>query len=393
MVFQRLGSVLGLGKFISRAFTESFAARSYASSGREQAWPIEAVGSRLGWDSSTNIVFPDKAANYWMTPIFFDADTELVIDGQWPQARYFSFQTYTPRDRFSAATDGIRDSEITADADGAYRLRVVPTRSDKPDDATNTIVALQDGRAGGVCWLAFRTYKPDDQAQPAGSVPLPTLTLERGDAPPRILDFAGTDTPAGGEGIADESQTSGRSLPMARKRALGWNRPGGDKTPFPNKDAAYLASIICYEPGQVVVVRGLAPTYPSDAMPAEKADVKYWSVCKFGLPSTKTISCGSDDEVPLDGEGRYTFVVSDPRDRPANATLADGVFWLPWGPEPTGVVGLRNIAPSDDFYPKSVQAIGPGDAVEDVLAEFCPGITQCTTEQFEAGGADGVFGR
>jgi hypothetical protein len=69
--------------------------------------------------------------------------------------------------------------------------------------------------------------------------------------------------------------------------------------------------------------------------------------------------CVRDDHVPLDSQGDYTIVVSTAANRPANATAACGVAWLPAGPLPQTVLILRNMLPAPGFS-AAVQHAAPG---------------------------------
>jgi hypothetical protein len=57
----------------------------------------------------------------------------------------------------------------------------------------------------------------------------------------------------------------------------------------------------------------------------------------------------NDEDVSVDADGYVTFAVSTAADRPANATAACGISWLPWGLDPKGIIYLRNMLPRPDF--------------------------------------------
>ena len=82
--------------------------------------------------------------------------------------------------------------------------------------------------------------------------------------------------------------------------------------------------------------------------------------------------------------GDFTIVLSDPSDRPANATTACGVNWLPFGPAPESVAIMRNMLP-DPTFTNAIQFAGYGTEARDMGAYYPAG--QYTTKgAFEARG-------
>ena len=95
------------------------------------------------------------------------------------------------------------------------------------------------------------------------------------------------------------------------------------------------------------MIHGKAPTSPTRAPgkhPICRRQVRYWSICE-NSDTTRVISCAADYQPRRSSSGYYTYVISDPDERPANATAANGVTWLPWGGIfPSGVVILPQHA-------------------------------------------------
>jgi hypothetical protein len=150
---------------------------------------------------------------------------------------------------------------------------------------------------------------------------------------------------------------------------------------------AYLASLIFPVKGYTVVARGKAPTFLNDGH-AEKPQVRYWSMCKLSLPSTKTVSCLTDEDAILDSEGRYVIVVAP--DRPSGT----GFDYLNFGPGPIGILALRNMLPSPEFYNMSVQNVNNADAdtvIRRKLAEFYPETVYCSIATIEEQGVEACF--
>ena len=83
------------------------------------------------------------------------------------------------------------------------------------------------------------------------------------------------------------------------------------------------------------------------------------------------VACSADHETPLDAQGRFTLVVSDPGDRPANATAEHGIAWLPWGGAYyDGLLIYRQMLPAP---------------AREVMGPYYPVAAYCTKEQVEAG--------
>jgi hypothetical protein len=175
-------------------------------------------------------------------------------------------------------------------------------------------------------------------------------------------------------------------------------------TTFPglgtNPDARYLITPLAWIPGRVVVVRGKAPTFAdtrAGESPTKPTQVRYWS---FGtganvVPWITPSSVGTGDfQIPTASDGTYTLVVSQPADRPANATPEQGVAWLPGSdPSQPGLLWLRQVLPSQEYFPQSVWAVPEGvpGVAEQIMGPYFPQTVYCDKATFEAGGADACF--
>jgi hypothetical protein len=138
--------------------------------------------------------------------------------------------------------------------------------------------------------------------------------------------------------------------------------------------------------GYVVVVRGKAPTFANRL--EKDPQVRYWSLCKLSIPSTKTVACLQDEEVSLDSEGRYVIVVAN--ERPSGA----GFDYLNFGPGPLGSMAFRHMLPSDEFFPKSVMNIQNGDdesTIRKKMGEYFPDAVYCKKSTIERHGVEACF--
>lgn len=159
--------------------------------------------------------------------------------------------------------------------------------------------------------------------------------------------------------------------------------------------------------GPVYVMRGKMPTFPNtyagsggsgkglEVMPA--AQTQYWSLVSCeAAPSGHIVDALSDMQVPLDKDGNYTIVYSRKEDRPANATLENGVAWIEWSPRGEGIDGPKNrtdfgmlimriMATSPSWKQSPNYVIKPG-MEEAVMGPYYPRGYYTTKAEVEANG-------
>jgi hypothetical protein len=204
----------------------------------------------------------------------------------------------------------------------------------------------------------LRVYTPIDPRSPQGSVPLPAVTSRT---------TTGQDLTGGTACSNDLPQTGGKgtdafnaaSQPDPAPQRLGaeptWGKAFGNNAAgfFGNQQNAYLTAGINRAYGSVVVIRGRAPRFPDTShgqQPSRSDQVRYWSICQ-NSNSTRVNACAADYQTVVDKRGYFTFVVSDPAQRPANATARNGVTWLSWGAaDSTGLLIYRNTV-MGAYYP------------------------------------------
>ncbi len=390
------------------------------------AWPVEVAVDAL------NVAYPDANASYFVMPYTLAPGQSLILDGVYPFARFSSLTTYYGvgmAGQGIETLDWLRDNEIApnpgsanpaddanAPDDPAQRSWTVRVTGTAPMGGTpgatpasegNVIAAHPEGATDQLGILVLRIYVPQDPADVTGGVGLPKLSFEDANGESRQLAACS----------AEEEQTwtevirqlvlvnvaaaSRLPLPTSADALPEWVEspvPGL----APNPDNRYLMAPVSWTPGRIVVIRGQAPTVPDSRAgdsPATPADLRYWSFCTgsniveapLAYPTT---ACMSDFEIPVDADGFYTVVVSQPEDQPSNATAENGVAWIQ-GADPTlpDLVILRHMLPSDAFYDQSVWSVPeltPG-AAEPVMGSYFPQTVYCDTATFEEGGADACF--
>src|SRR5438552_4514567 len=106
------------------------------------AAPLPSTGTSCAWPfrldpTVANTLYPDSAANYWITDIPAVPGETLTIKGAFPYSRYMSFTTYTP---YLFSVDGLHDSDIAPDPGSANPFLPGLDRYATPRDYTATVV-------------------------------------------------------------------------------------------------------------------------------------------------------------------------------------------------------------------------------------------------------------
>jgi hypothetical protein len=354
--------------------------------------------------STVNIAFPDDSAQYWVGGYQAIPGTRLRITGRFPHARYMSFNVY---DLALRPLDAIADVEINpapgatnpfaagADRTAAKRdYTVFVDFGPKPaKPAPNTIYTGtgQNGVPNYTGTLIYRIYIPDRLTNEFGDTAIPTVELEpTSSTGPLAPSVCGTFTKPGVTGINEAlananaipaldavTPAPGRNPPRWRRftnlvaalgygitdsertdpiyqalRRLDLDTAGGSGGFLSNIHNAYVSAIVNRQLGQVVVARFKAPTFPDTRPGVQRmpgGQLRYWSVCQNDSLTQRFVACLNDDRTVLGADGYATFVVSAPNQRPANATRACGVNWLPWGVSTRSVLILRHMLPDPGF--------------------------------------------
>lgn len=352
------------------------------------SWPFESNGRGI-----TNVATPDTHATYWVMPFDTGAWKSMLIQGKYPEARFANFNSYTAAGALSST---IVDEDIIPDP-GSTNPFAVPsatglrnytlTISSSASNAPNTLRA-----EGGLAFVVFRVYLPDQGVHRTGGMGLPVVSLVAPSGDVRRLEpcpFAEAETSlpdlvsllrAGGFfGAADLLE---RILRAAQQRPLTASHCNpGEATPaavsfgpssgsefFANPQTRYLETAgLCSEPGSILVIRGKAPVFPNTYLggsvfqPAFDGQIqlRYWSMCNnHQMIPNPVVECRADFETGLDQDRFYTYVVSS--DPAAPSWIPPGVTWLPWGAtgSPKGLM-FRNILPiqfavAGDYIPRGV---------------------------------------
>jgi hypothetical protein len=391
------------------------------------AWPVEVAVDAL------NVAYPDTNARYFVMPYTLQPGQSLILNGAYPFARFSSLTTYFGlgmAGRGIELLDWLRDSEIKPDpgsgnpaldpnapTDLAHRKWTVRVTGTAPVDGPapyvthtgkeNVLLAHPEGATNELGVMVLRVYVPQDPADYTGGVGLPTLTFEDANGNRRPLGTCTAETKADWTDAIRQlvliNVAAAKRLPLPPD---AFAPPNWVQSPVPglapNPDNRYLMAPLAWKPGRVVVIRGKASTFPdtrkgeSSTLPTQ---VRYWSFNTgsniidppLGYPTTDSVS---DFEIPIAGDGTYTIVVSQPEDRPENATIENGVAWLQ-GADPAlpDLIIMRHMIPAKSFFDQSIWAVPeltPGVAAG-IMGPYFPETVYSDKATFEAGGATACF--
>jgi hypothetical protein len=369
--------------------------------------------------NTSNTLLLDTNAVYWMVNYQAVPGTRLRVSGEFPHSRYMSFNLY---DAGAKPVSALSDVQIAPEAGssnpflpgakrtaGHRRYTVFVEFSAPPaHPAPNTIYAS----ATGTFW--YRVYVPDRGKNIEGGVPLPTVSVEPSGSNPAAplptadqcasyeapvptqvnetyedQNMSGTQLAVGYPGrtppawrlfvnlsmsftdiMLDNAVAEGFQGPASQLPTNDPNNPGI----FSNKDNAYVYTPISRGFGNVLVLHGRAPgfadTYGGARRMPRKPQLRYFSICEYEPISQRVVACRRDDQVTA-RKGYYTFVISQPSDRPSNATARCGVTWLPWGPQPYGLLIYRHLLARKSFA-QAIQHVGAPGKEQPVMGAYYP---------------------
>src|SRR4051794_1010829 len=378
--------------------------------------------------ATVNVAYPDDSAQYYSGAYQLAPGTRIRIHGRFPHARYMSFNVYDAAQR---PLDGLADVNIVPDAGSGNPFRFgaerggedhrdytvfIDTGPKPAQRAPNTLYTGtgQNGAPNTSGTFIYRIYIPDKGRDDTGGVGLPTVTVEPADGSgqPASSPCTNVAKPAVG-GVNDAvSQQALPDRPPSPSAAPKWRKfvnvgssvaigvtgspqvgpadldqLGGSGGFLSNLDNAYVSAFIDRSGGQVVVTRFRAPTFPDTRPPADRmpdGQLRYWSLCTNDPATQRFVACLNDDRSIVAPDGFVNYVVSTPEQRPANATRACYVNWLPWGPSSRGVMIYRNMLPAASFD-ESIQRAKPDHELE-TMGEYLPRSLYTDRAGFQARG-------
>jgi hypothetical protein len=352
-----------------------------------------------------NIIWPESHTDYPTSNDAIPAGGKIVLHGQFPHSRFFSFTVTTPllQIRYYLYDVNIKpDPGSTnpflpgSDRNAKHRSYTV-TIVDQPDpgaghEQPNTLYAGVAGQTSARFGVTERVYLPDRGRDFTGGVGNPTAsyvasggTTATGQAACNALT-----TKAGAFNVLNvnpllfpESKiqqllAKSSSPEHPATNPVVWYKYFGPSwllAPYyaGTSDQSMISSLPLTATGlganpangyvfswldrtfgpnhsghNIAVLHGKLPTTPAtyagDARAQGGTQLRYWSLCNSeGLTSGKTTGpCLADQETPINAGREYTIVVSLPQDRPANAIDQCGVAWMNWGTTGDGYTRPRS---------------------------------------------------
>ena len=369
-------------------------------------------GEVLRGDNMQLQYFPDHFAYYWEYTFDRSAnpDLGLVIEGEFPDARFLSYNVYDDEEQTSYCEKGFSLMDVDIKASAGYENPFVTASGAKnqkyviyvlPTDAASSVSAGKeniiwfDSDVKKVCTI-LRYYIPEVDIK--GGVGMPTVkainvkTGELADAPERILS-----------GLRGEMTLPGGAFNPS-DNLLFFRAPFSYA--YPNGPAEYCYTRNALDTDQVMVFNFKAPSYPESPADFGSVDMRYWSVC-VGNSETYTPLAISDYQTKIDAEGFANYILADKNsaDYAQVKQLAEdnGYNILEWDGQAWGkgvMVLYRNMVFADD-YAHSLRKITPVDgtvSTQEIMANLpkylCVAAlgqwgatgTKVTTAQFIAAG-------
>ena len=342
--------------------------------------------------STTNVLAVDTNAVYWGGTYAGIPGTRIRIEGEFPHARYMSWNLY---DSAARPIDAVNEVQLAPNAGGSGYTAFIEFGPRPAQPAPNTLYA---GDAHGGTFL-YRVYVPRRGEDAKGGVPLPKVSLEpaggAGGAPGvdacrelqapyawqlnSLIESAPPmpDPTDDGNGFPGRNPPNWRLFTNFCGSAVdimldnedgeqfhpgAYERCGDGPGFFSNRDIAYIFTGTSRGFGEVLVLRGRAP---------RRRQLRYWSFCQYEPATQRVIACRRDNRVKVGPRRFYKIVVSTAASRPSNARRACGVTWLPWGPQPQGLLIYRHMLPVPSFR-RAIQRVGEPGREKQVLGRVYP---------------------
>lgn len=446
---RRVPRALAMVAVVGTAFAlmQSPAPAAPAAGLPECAWPVVTNAEQF------NVAYPDTSATYWTAPFQYEPGMTLTVQGEFPQARFFSLNTYDST--FGAFTvngapSALVDYQIDPDPGSANPWQDTPDGS-QPEQFTvvaqdqipgtgNVVPIAPTGTpAGSLGYLIMRVYLPE--GADFATVPLPQITASSAAGTTTIEPCDGSRQTAPGttnsslQGTLQQAMDgAAQAQSQTKDPATGGGGPcRGQECPprlaffrasaaatnavFPNSATAYVSAIMRPRSDRVVVVRGKAPRTPARPAPGtepvvwpqQRYQLRYFSLCTNlyrrpwpvvlnALPNGATDpGCRADNETTVNARGRYNYVVARERQQQVVERWRSATF------VPTAnrerrlreLLILRNMLPAPDFARSAASAPqndSPAAAAKAMRAYY-PRAVSCPVDVYRSGGPSACFRR
>lgn len=341
-------------------------------------------GNVLRGDNMTLKFYPDHFAYYW--EYTFDAtanpDMGLVIEGEFPDARFLSYNVYDDDEQTSYCTRpySLLDVDIKADEgytnpfqtglgtkNQKYTVYVLPTDAPASISAGKNNIIWFDANVKKVCTI-LRYYLPVGGI--GGGVGMPVIkgldltTGKLAPTPERVLS-----------GLLGDMEIPGAAF-TSSANMLFFRAPFSYA--YPNGPAEYCYNRNTIEQENVLVFNFKAPSYPKSPKEYATADMRYWSVC-VGNSETYTPLAISDSQTKIDANGFANYILADKNSanyaQVKSIAEKEGYNILEWDGNKWGdgiMILYRNMVFADDYAHslRRLDPVGPGVNVMENPAKY-----------------------
>jgi len=327
----------------------------------ECAWFLAVGGERF---LDPNVALPDTSSTYWVTSFIQEDKLErIIIKGQYPNARYFSFSTYTAKGskpEQTGMTSSLPDYMISPDSGS-----VNPWKQSSITTQLNTYtISIQRAPNPSSNVLLM----PQPEVGGLGEIidSMPSLNCSNPDSPD-VIKLCNNE---------------------------GFSRPLDSllSSVFPNHDSAYLIKAIKPDVDTVWVVQGLLPRTAKGDSPVvwpnyTNYDLRYFSICNNELIKPYRVvknACVKNDDLNLTTDGKYTVVLGNVPPKKGHNQLPVSLLIRYNG------ILIRNMV-ADSEFPNSILKVdadsNPSSAIS-VMGKYYPQIKKCTKTSYLLKGAD-----
>lgn len=316
--------------------------------------------------SDTYFFLGDQNANYYIFPYEVDPEIEIVIKGQYPYARYFSFNVSGEINQFVASAVGrniIPDPGSKnpflpgANWDAKNRNYTLKIRFTDPPKGSNRFVpgagnniiyakTLENGAPNIRGFIILRIYVPSLGYDKTGGVGLPSITYystKQGKRYPnnsRVKKQELNRKNKNGQNqmyfdsyfnLNTTNTRNKNKIDCSHSCDLTWRRFEPEFAQPEGNTVYTISNRIDRDPCKLLFIRWKAPKFPDtyhNIGISGNEDMQYWSmsfITPIGFLGLYTIS---DYQTIIDKKGYVNLVISFGAPRPSDITPENGFTWV-----------------------------------------------------------------
>ncbi|MFM8270692.1 MAG: hypothetical protein ACKN9V_10935 [Pseudomonadota bacterium] len=298
----------------------------------------------------------DTHAAYGIMAFLNQQNRYYVIKGQFPQARFFSVETYNGRK--NGAGSSLVDSKMVPDP-GSLNPFTDGTPIDTPHRNYTIIIAPEGTPQKGANQIPFRRNERFVSFYIRYYFPNKGLPVSLSDLP-RVEAY---DLDTGEPASCSKSWTVENFTPYPQFLGLlSQDPPGVFSFQQAQWNKGANSAVGKYAEGhsqmsfdEVALIRFKAPTYvntfTAQGLFNSDAQVRYWSLCATNFPNNQGLACLADQFTTPDEKG-YVTVVNGSGEEIQKEALKRGYYFIPDMRPPNSQMVLfpfRNILPSKTF--------------------------------------------